>query len=357
MKGLGGSGHTLALPTANKIMQPRIYTYKITFEEIPQWYWGVHKEKRYNDGYLGSPVTHRWMWEFYTPHLQILEVFDYTDEGWAKANEVEKRVIRPDLNNPWCLNEGCAGTLSFEACRRGAETYHSERDEQGKSIRAVQAAKILHSQKDEQGRSIHGVSLAERNHREKDEQGRSLFSLNLHAEKDEQGRSLRALEWNAEKDEEGRSINAVKGGEKAAALGLGVHARTEEQRKEDGRKGGTTSAAKGVGCHAPEMRGVGGRRTAEKKVGFHSDEWRQSQECFEMHSRNGKKNGATNVREKRGIFGRSPEKMSEDGRKAALASQKQRWQCTVTGKVSNAGSLTTWQRARGIDPSNRIRIA
>jgi hypothetical protein len=26
-------------------MQPRIYTYKITFEGSPYWYWGVHKEK------------------------------------------------------------------------------------------------------------------------------------------------------------------------------------------------------------------------------------------------------------------------------------------------------------------------
>jgi hypothetical protein len=337
-------------------MQPRIYTYKITFEEVPYWYWGVHKERRYNDGYLGSPVTHKWMWEFYTPHLQILEIFPYSEEGWVEANSVERRLILPDLNNPLCLNEGCAGTLSLEACRRGAETYHSEKDEQGKSIRAIQAAKILHSQTDEQGRSIHGVRLAERNHREKDEQGKSLFSMNLHAERDEQGRSLRALEWNAEKDEQGRSINAVKGGEKAAALGLGVHARTEEQKREHGRKGGLASVAKGVGAHAPEMRGVGGRSTRDKRAGFFSEEWLQSEECFENWSKNGKKNGAANVREKRGICGRSPEKMSEDGRKGIAALMKQRWQCTVTGKISNAGSLTTYQRARGIDPSNRIRI-
>ncbi len=352
----GDLGHILARPIANSIMQPRIYTYKITFEEVPYWYWGVHKERRYNDGYMGSPATHKWMWEFYTPKIQILETFPYSNEGWIEANVVEKRLIRPDLNNPLCLNERCAGTLSFEACRRGAQTFHSEKDEQGKSIRGSQAAKILHSQKDEQGRSIHGVRLAERNHRERDEQGKSLFSMNLHAEKDEQGRSLRALEWNAEKDEKGRSVNAVKGGEKAFELKLGVHARTEEQKIEDGRKGGLTSAAKGVGAHAPEMRGVGGRTTRDRRAGFFSEEWLQSEECFENWSKNGKKNGAANVREKRGIFGRSPEKMSEDGRKAALASQKQRWQCTVTGKISNAGSLTTYQRARGIDPSNRIRI-
>ncbi len=100
-------------------MQPRIYTYKVTFEEIPHWYWGVHKEKRYNDGYMGSPVTHKWMWEFYTPKIQILEFFPYTDEGWEEAHLIEDRLIRPDLNNSLCLNEGCGARVSREASRRG----------------------------------------------------------------------------------------------------------------------------------------------------------------------------------------------------------------------------------------------
>jgi hypothetical protein len=99
-------------------MQLRIYTYKITFEEIPHWYWGVHKEKKHNDGYMGSPVTHKWMWKFYTPKIQILEFFPYTDEGWREAQEVEKRIIQSDLNNPLCLNEGCGIMISLEVSRK-----------------------------------------------------------------------------------------------------------------------------------------------------------------------------------------------------------------------------------------------
>jgi hypothetical protein len=99
-------------------MQPRIYTYKITFEEIPHWYWGVHREKRYNDGYMGSPVTHKWMWEFYTPRIQILEVFPYTDGGWDQAVEIERRLILPDLNSSLCLNERCGKFPSLESCRK-----------------------------------------------------------------------------------------------------------------------------------------------------------------------------------------------------------------------------------------------
>ena len=98
---------------------PRIYTYKVTFEEIPHWYWGVHKEKKHGELYLGSPTTHKWMWKFYTPRVQILEVFPHSNEGWRKANEAEKRLILPDLNNPLCLNEGCNLTVSLESARNG----------------------------------------------------------------------------------------------------------------------------------------------------------------------------------------------------------------------------------------------
>jgi hypothetical protein len=102
-------------------MQPRIYTYKITFEEIPYWYWGVHKEKRYNDNYLGSPYTHKWVWNFYTPYIQILEIFPYTSEGWIEACKVEQRIIIPDLNKPFCLNERAGSVRSLEVIRRCAK--------------------------------------------------------------------------------------------------------------------------------------------------------------------------------------------------------------------------------------------
>lgn len=103
-------------------MQPRIYTYKITFEETPNWYWGVHKEKRYNDGYMGSPVTHKWMWEFYTPKIQILELFPFTEEGWESALLLEERLIRPDLNNALCLNESIGLKGSLKSREKGRKT-------------------------------------------------------------------------------------------------------------------------------------------------------------------------------------------------------------------------------------------
>jgi hypothetical protein len=98
----------------------------VTFEEIPDWYWGIHKESKFNDGYLGSPYTHAWKWEFYTPHLQVLEVFPYTDEGWVEAREVENRCILPDLNNLLCLNEHCGGSTSLEIRRKTGKRMFRE---------------------------------------------------------------------------------------------------------------------------------------------------------------------------------------------------------------------------------------
>jgi hypothetical protein len=129
---------------------PRIYLYKVTFEEIPDFYWGIHKEKSFEDGYLGSPITHAWKWDFYTPRLQVCEVFDYSDEGWATAQKVERRVILNDLNNPFCLNEHCGGSFSLEVSRRSAKKVHEKKDADGKS---------LHGKKNGETTFLRGVGI------------------------------------------------------------------------------------------------------------------------------------------------------------------------------------------------------
>jgi hypothetical protein len=48
----------------------------------------------------------------------------------------------------------------------------------------------------------------------------------------------------------------------------------------------------------------------------------------------------------------TPEQRREKTRKA----RSQKFQCTVTGYVTNAGALSHYQKARGIDTSNRKRI-
>jgi hypothetical protein len=201
-------------------MESRIYTYKITFEGTPFWYWGVHAEKEYNEEYWGSPVTNKWCWDMYTPEKQILEVFPHTDEGWKEANLVEDRLIRPDLNNPLCLNENCGGGYSLELMRKnsylGGKKAHSKKDALGRSIHGVKAAERLNKEKDEFGRSVQGVKNSERLNKEKDKLGRSVNALKG------------SQKLNEEKTEHGKSVNAVKG---AAVLHTFLHSDKNEEGK------------------------------------------------------------------------------------------------------------------------------
>lgn len=66
---------------------------------------------------MGSPVTNKWCWEFYTPKKQILEFFNSREE----ANFVENRIIKSTINDSYCLNENCGGIVSTKMCKRGAK--------------------------------------------------------------------------------------------------------------------------------------------------------------------------------------------------------------------------------------------
>jgi len=160
-------------------VQPRIYTYKITFKEVPYWYWGVHKEKKHGEVYLGSPVTHKWVWEHYTPQIQILEFFPYTKEGWKEAQLLEKRLIRPDLDNPLCLNESCGCLLSLESNSKGGKIggkkggkkavelsvgIHDPNNTALKQEWARDAAKKSHSKKDVDGKSLRASEQGRKTH-------------------------------------------------------------------------------------------------------------------------------------------------------------------------------------------------
>jgi hypothetical protein len=61
-----------------------------------------------------------------------------------------------------------------------------------------------------------------------------------------------------------------------------------------------------------------------------------------------------------GIHGLSKEEMIENARKGGQKGGKttasQKWKCTITGYVCNSGGLSCYQKKRGIDTSNRIRI-
>jgi hypothetical protein len=189
---------------------PRIYTYKITFEEVPYYYYGVHKEQGFDEEYWGTPVTNRWCWEFYTPEKQILELFEYSDEGWIEAQEVEKRIIKPILNNKWCLNENCKGIISIEGCKKGGRIMGNYLYKNGLGIHALTKEQQIENGKkgNKEGKRRSGKNAY-------------LMKTGIHAFTAE------------EKKELGRKSGRIN-----FEMGLGIHSLTPEQRVENGKKGG-----------------------------------------------------------------------------------------------------------------------
>ena len=194
---------------------PRIYTYKITFEEVPYYYYGVHKEKRFNEEYWGSPKTHKWAWDFYTPKKQILEFFDYSDEGWKEAQKVEMRLIKPIYNtDKWCLNESCGGMASLKICRNAGK------------IGGRKSGKITK----ELGLGIHGRTKEQR---VEDARNASKMTKEL-------GVGIFGLkkEQRSENSKKAGKIGGKKGAKRAKELGVGIFGLNTEQLSENGKKGG-----------------------------------------------------------------------------------------------------------------------
>jgi hypothetical protein len=153
----------------------------------------------------------------------------------------------------------------------------------------------------------------------------------------------------------GGRIGGKKGGTKTAELGVGVHGRSAEQMTEDGRKGGRKGGAKtaelGVGIHARSAEQMtedsrkggkkGGRKATELGVGIHAPG---------VQSKGGKKGGTKTA--ELGVGVHAPGTASKGGKTAT----SQKWMCLVTGHISNPCGLSSWQKARGIDTSMRVKV-
>jgi hypothetical protein len=185
---------------------PRIYIYKITFEEVLYYYYGVHKEKKYGEEYWGSPKTNKWCWELYTPKKQILQLFDFTDDGWVEAQEVETRLIRPFYQtDKWCLNESCGGVISLDILRETGK----------KVVLKYKESKIgLFSLTTEQ-RSETGKKVAKMN----EKNGTAIYGM--------------TKEQKSEAGKIGGKMGGKKGGKTTKERKVGICGLSKEQRKEN----------------------------------------------------------------------------------------------------------------------------
>jgi hypothetical protein len=233
---------------------PRIYLYKITFEEVPYYYYGVHKEKRYSEEYWGSPKTNKWCWELYTPKKQILQLFDFADEGWLEAQEVETRLIRPFLNNKWCLNERCGGLLSLKVASEAGKKGSAKNKENKVGIFSMtKEQQVLAGKNSYESRVKNGTDIFSKLTKEdRMKVGKENYKnkIGIHGRTKEQMR------------EDGR-----KAGQKVKELGVGIFAMTDEYRKMVSKKAGEKVKELGLGvCGIPiEKRRETGRKTCSQR--------------------------------------------------------------------------------------------
>ena len=298
----------------------RIYVYKIIFLEVPHYYYGAHKEKKFNEYYMGSPVTHKDFWQLYTPVKEIIKEFPFTDEGWKAAREFEDNLIKPVFNtDPLCLNENYGGKFSLESSRRaGKYVYESKIGMFG----LTKEEKIKIAKRNGHLSYINGTGVFSIEPERKSE-----LSRNIGQKLYEEGLGIFAM------TPEEKTQLGIKNGERNKNLNLGICGLSKEERIENGKKYGH----------------IGGQKAVELGVGIHALTPEQKSEAGKM---GGKISGANHRDNGTGCFSLT----KEEKIKVAQKVNAQRWQCTVTGYITSAGPLSRYQKARGIDTKNRIKI-
>ena len=137
---------------------------------------------------------------------------------------------------------------------------------------------------------------------------------------------------------------------------------TPQQRSERARKGRATMTPeqrreirrKGLESTTPEQRSESMRKKAANKTPEQRSEsarkhW--ANKTPEQRSEIAKKINAAKTPEQRSGIS------SKAGLKGGVITSNQKWQCTETGFITNAGNLLKYQKKRGIDTSKRIRLS
>jgi hypothetical protein len=112
---------------------------------------------------------------------------------------------------------------------------------------------------------------------------------------------------------------------------------TPEQRRERSRKGGLSLT--------PEQRSERSRKANASRTPEQRSEAARKREATKTPEQRSE-------RSRKGQASRTPEQRKESMRKARSV----KFQCTETGYITNAGSLSMYQKARGIDTSKRVRL-
>jgi hypothetical protein len=225
---------------------PRIYVYKITFDEIPHYYYGVHKEKVFDEYYMGTPVTHKDFWRLYIPRKEYIKFFECDDKGYIEARIFEDSLIAPVLNDEFCLNEHVGGFYSLEACKKGGNKNKENKtgifgrspkkmSEDGKKGGKI-GGKIVGNKHKKNKTGVCGQSLEKLR-----ENGKKGGNKNKENKTGIFGRSPGKM------SEDGKKSGKI-AGNKHKKNKTGVCGRSPEKMSEDGKKGGKTTSSQKWQC-------------------------------------------------------------------------------------------------------------
>ncbi|MDX1371194.1 MAG: hypothetical protein R3321_01920 [Nitrososphaeraceae archaeon] len=213
------------------------YLYIIRFLDAPNYYKGCRLCPKgilpENDIYFGSPVTHNQEW-IRPKEKAIIKIISHEnrDKVFQLIRKLEYDYITlDDINDEFCYNEAKSNgslLININKIKEAAKRLHKEKDEQGRSIHAMQTIgkihvydengvdlhnlkvnKIIH-RKDTDGKSIHNKKM-HNNHKNQD--GKSEVALKMNKkihQKDSNGKSIHNNKLHSKKDEQGRSLQAMK---------------------------------------------------------------------------------------------------------------------------------------------------
>ena len=150
-----------------------------------------------------------------------------------------------------------------------------------------------------------------------------------------------------------------KGGNSNKENKTGFCGRTKEKMKEDGIKNGHKVKNLGIGIFSitKEERSEMMKKIMQKCKENNTGVYIRSKEQQSAAGKIGGKIAAERNRiNGKGLFGVSIEQRSENGKKSVKIINSQKWMCLETGYISNPAGLSSYQRARGIDYSRRIKL-
>jgi len=278
------------------------YTY-YSYEECGRGYFGSRTCKCLPEKdayYFGSFKD-----KTFKPTQKIILKSDYATREEAYADEIILQQYYKVIENPHFANRAYQTSTKFYLPT-----------EEKKKI-----GKMVYEKLRQEGRGLPGLT---------DEEKRKISLKAV-----ESNRVLRRGIYSLTKEQ------MVENGKKLHQEGKGIFSLSKEEKIEAGKKGGT----------------VGGNSNKINKTGFCG---RSKEKMIEDGRKGGKISGKISgkltYQNRIGIHGLSPEQTKQNASKGGKIVSSQRWKCLETGFISTAGALGNYQKARGIDTSQRVRV-